>query len=117
MSKQQTVQRLQAIINRDFCPWVNPYITWLRQPIGWFAIAALAAGLVHGASAARGGSNWVSPMDVGRIAIGAGSGLLSGIVAGKILGALAGLTPAAENNVKRIGIWAGGLNAARNALK
>lgn len=81
------------------------------------ATAALAAGLVHGASAARGGSNWVSPMDVGRIAIGAGSGLLSGIVAGKILGALAGLTPAAENNVKRIGIWAGGLNAARNALK
>ena len=80
------------------------------------ASAALAAGLVHGASAARGGSNWVSPMDVGRIAIGAGSGLLSGIVAGKILGALAGLTPAAENNIKRIGIWAGGLNAARNIL-
>jgi hypothetical protein len=80
------------------------------------ASAALAAGLVHGASAARGGSNWVSPMDVGRIAIGAGSGLLSGIVAGKILGALAGLTPAAENNIKRIGIWAGGLNAARNLL-
>jgi hypothetical protein len=80
------------------------------------ASAAMAAGLVHGASASRGGSNWVSPMDVGRIAIGAGSGLLSGIVAGKILGALAGLSPVAVNNVKRIGIWAGGLNAARNAL-
>ena len=80
------------------------------------ASAALAAGLVHGASAARGGSNWVSPMDVGRIAIGAGSGLLSGVVAGKILGALAGLTPEAENNIKRMGIWAGGLNAARNIL-
>ena len=80
------------------------------------ASAALAAGLVHGASAARGGSNWVSPMDVGRIAFGAGSGLLSGVVAGKILGALAGLTPEAENNIKRMGIWAGGLNAARNIL-
>jgi len=78
--------------------------------------AALASGLVHGASAMNGGSNWVSPMDVARVAVGAGAGLLSGVVAGKILGALAGLTPAAETGVQRIGLWGGALNAVKNLL-
>ena len=55
-------------------------------------------------------------MDVARVAVGAGAGLLSGVVAGKILGALAGLTPAAETGVKRIGLWGGALNAVKNLL-
>jgi uncharacterized protein (DUF58 family) len=38
-------QRLSAIGNHDFCPWANRYVYWLKQPIGWFVVAALAAGL------------------------------------------------------------------------
>ena len=39
------LERLAAIGNYDFCPWLNRYVYWLKQPIGWFAAAALAAGL------------------------------------------------------------------------
>lgn len=36
---------LSAIGNHEFCPWANRYVQWLKQPIGWFAVAAVAAGL------------------------------------------------------------------------
>lgn len=32
-----------AWIHYDFCPWANRYVDWLKQPIGWFAIAAAAS--------------------------------------------------------------------------
>ncbi len=35
-----------AIGHYDFCPWANRYVYWLKQPIGWFALGALAALLV-----------------------------------------------------------------------
>jgi len=36
---------LVAIGNHDFCPWANRYVYWLKQPIGWFVVAAAAAAL------------------------------------------------------------------------
>lgn len=35
--------RLAALGNHDFCPWANRYVYWLKQPIGWFLVAAAAA--------------------------------------------------------------------------
>jgi len=34
---------LANILNRDFCPWANRYVYWLKQPIGWFVLAGAAA--------------------------------------------------------------------------
>lgn len=45
--KLKTVwQRLLAAGNHDFCPSLNRYVYWLKQPIGWFLIAAVASLLV-----------------------------------------------------------------------
>lgn len=38
--------RAFALANTDFCPWANKYVYWLKQPVGWFAIAALLSFLV-----------------------------------------------------------------------
>lgn len=40
------VSRLRAVGETDFCPWANRYVYWLKQPVGWFAVAALLSGLV-----------------------------------------------------------------------
>ena len=37
---------VEAIGHHDFCPWANGYVYWLKQPIGWFAVGALASLLV-----------------------------------------------------------------------
>ncbi len=72
-------------------------------------IRAATTGLLDGARQFQGGAQWVSPFDVGRIAVGMGSGLLSGLLVGKTLGALAGLKPEAQNVLKQTGMWAGAL--------
>ena len=54
MSKQQMIERLFAISNHDFCPWANRYVAWLREPLAWFAVAALAAGLIGALVAPQG---------------------------------------------------------------
>jgi len=79
------------------------------------AAAGTMAGLVSGASAAR-GVNWVSPMDIARMAMGAGSGLVSGIIVGKIAGGLAGLRPSAQKKLRRVGLWSGLLSTAARTL-
>jgi len=33
-------------MNTDFCPQLNRYVYWLKEPVGWFAIAAVASLLV-----------------------------------------------------------------------
>lgn len=30
-------------LNKDFCPSLNAYVYWLKEPVGWFALAALAS--------------------------------------------------------------------------
>jgi uncharacterized protein (DUF58 family) len=37
------VERLANFLNHDFCPGVNRYVYWLKQPIGWFVLGATAA--------------------------------------------------------------------------
>ena len=70
-------------------------------------IQAATAGLTTAASMRRGGANMISPFDVGRIAVGMGTGAVSGMLVGKTLGALAGLTPEAQQGIVRGGVMAG----------
>ena len=37
---------IKTILTTDFCPWANRYVYWMKQPLGWFAIAACAALLI-----------------------------------------------------------------------
>lgn len=39
-------QRIEEIGNRDFCPWANRYVYWLKEPVGWFVLALVASLLV-----------------------------------------------------------------------
>lgn len=73
-------------------------------------VRAATTGLVESASILRGGSNLVSPADIGRVAVGAGSGYVSGMLVGKALGALAGLKPEYQDKLQQTGIWAGVLS-------
>lgn len=70
-------------------------------------VAAATTGLVQAASLSQGGTNLVSPWDIARIGMGAGSGYLSGLLVGKTLGALAGLQPPTQKKLQDVGIWAG----------
>jgi uncharacterized protein (DUF58 family) len=40
---RQSLPRLVNLFNHDFCPGANRYVYWLKQPIGWFVLAATAA--------------------------------------------------------------------------
>lgn len=70
-------------------------------------IAAAASGLVSGASALRGGAEFISPYDISRVAMGAGAGWLSGALVGQTLGALAGLRPEQQKKLQEAGLWGG----------
>ncbi len=37
---------LTRVLTTDFCPWANRFFYWLKEPIGWFVLAAIVAGLV-----------------------------------------------------------------------
>lgn len=79
----------------------------LEDPWTPAGLRAGALGLVESASTLRGNSPWVSPYDVSRIAMGMGSGALSARLVGRTLGALAGLSPDAQQALQRAGTWAG----------
>jgi len=74
-------------------------------------IQAATTGLVTAASLQRGDfgarSPLVSPADIANIAVGAGSGYLSGAVVGRALGALAGLPNSAQKRLQDVGLWSG----------
>ena len=40
------VSRVERLLTTDYCPWVNRYVYWLKQPIGWFLCAAAMCLLV-----------------------------------------------------------------------
>ena len=42
----KTNNRLSRLLTTDFCPWANRFVYWLKEPIGWFALATLASILV-----------------------------------------------------------------------
>jgi hypothetical protein len=70
---------------------------------------AAVTGLVAGAANLPGKSNnqFVTPMDIGRMAAGMGAGYLSGMLVGKALGALAGMPEQTQNTLKNTGMYAG----------
>ena len=74
------------------------------------AIRAGASGLVTGAGEVI-GSNFITPKDIARVAVGAGAGYVSGSIVGKTLGALAGLTPPVQEKLQQIGTWSGVLKS------
>ena len=39
-------QRLARLFHSDFCPSLNRYVYWMKEPIGWFAAAAFVSLLV-----------------------------------------------------------------------
>lgn len=43
---RRCVQVLVDLSRYDFCPWANRYVYWLKQPIGWLLVAALASVLI-----------------------------------------------------------------------
>lgn len=38
--------KLHAILTTDFCPNLNVYVYWLKEPVGWFCVALLSSVLV-----------------------------------------------------------------------
>ncbi len=48
------MHRIESAFSRDFCPWANPYVEWLKRPIGWLLVAAIASLLIGVAVAPQG---------------------------------------------------------------
>ncbi len=86
----------------------DPYLTHKEK--------ALAAGMPFGASLAK-NKTYISPMDVGRIAAGAGIGAASGRIVGTIASGFLGLTPKAKSGIQNIGLLAGALRSALNVFR
>lgn len=74
------------------------------------AYAAATSGLMSGLSAGT-NSPIIRPVDVIRGIASAGVGLATATVAGKALSALAGLTPAGQQQLQNMGVWGGMMHA------
>jgi hypothetical protein len=87
------------------------------QPLGTPPMAAaVTSGLLTGTAAAS-RSPVVSPWQVGiAAAVGAGKGWATGLTVGKILGALAGLSPTDQSALQRAGTWGGLISGVADAL-
>jgi len=85
--------------------WKDPRVSRPLSP----AVQAAATGLVTGAAnlPGRRNVNFVTPMDIGRMAAGMGSGYLSGALVGKALGTMMGMPPSTQDRLKSTGMWAG----------
>lgn len=75
-------------------------------------LRAATLGVLEAASGAKGGSNWLSPMDIARVGLDMGAGYVTGLVAGRILGALAGMSPSAQRRLQDIGMWSAAIGAS-----
>jgi hypothetical protein len=74
------------------------------------SLAAAATGLVQAASLSRDSADVIWPADIARIAVGMGSGYASGLLVGKALSGLAGLSPDAQKRLQQAGMFAGVLS-------
>jgi hypothetical protein len=81
-------------------------VIW-NDPFTPVSMRAATTGLLEAASMLRGGVNVITPLDIARIGLGAGSGYASASLVGKTLGALAGLKPESQQELQRMGTWAG----------
>jgi len=89
--------------------WQDPYVAGRLDP----AVQAAATGAVTGAANLPGKSNsgWVTPMDMGRMAAGMGSGYISGALVGAALGTLMGMPADTQNKLRQTGMYAGIVSA------
>lgn len=90
--------------------WHDPRVSGPLGP----QMSAATDGLIQAAYVARReregddqGTRLVYPTDVGRIAAGMGSGYLSGVLVGKVLGTLMGMPEETQERLKNVGMWAG----------
>lgn len=74
------------------------------------AVAAATTSIISGA-ASQARSPIISPANVINTIASAGVGLATANIAGRTLGALAGLTPAAQEKIQDTGLWAGVLHS------
>lgn len=103
--EKAALDMFDATINRD--TFNRDVMNYDGTPL---RLRAATAGLVEAASAVS-DSPFITPWDVAKVAVGAGAGLMSGIIAGKALGFLAGLNPAGQSAVQQAGLWSGLLGA------
>lgn len=93
------VERFEWDVWND--PRVSELLTMPQQ--------AAASGLMSAAANLPGKKNvrLISPIDVGRMAAGMGSGYLAGALVGKALGVMMGMPEETQNRLKNTGMWAG----------
>lgn len=82
-----------------------------RDPFLAPSMAYAASGIVQSANASQGSPGIISPYDIARVAVGMGAGLTQAYVGGKILGAVAGLSPQAQRQLQQAGVIAGAVKA------
>ena len=85
--------------------WGDPRVARRLDP----PMQAAATGLVTGAAhlPGRHQTKFVTPMDIGRMAAGMGSGYVSGLLVGKALGTMMGMPKDTQDTLKQTGMWAG----------
>lgn len=83
----------------------------MADPYASLPIQTAAVGVIEAANQAKGNSGLISPFDIARIGVGMGAGLSQAYIGGKVLGALAGLTPQAQQTLQQAGMFAGALKA------
>lgn len=93
------VERMQQLI------WEDPQIAG-RLPV---SVAAATSALVEGASRqhTRTPAGFVTPSDIARMAMGMGAGYSSGLLVGKALSGLFGISPVAQQVLRNTGAAAG----------
>lgn len=83
----------------------------MQDPYATPGLQTATVGLTEAANQAKGNTGLISPFDIARIGLGMGAGLSQAYLGGKVLGALAGLTPNAQQKLQQAGMFAGALKA------
>jgi hypothetical protein len=83
----------------------------MQDPFASMPLQTATIGITEAANQAKGNSGIISPFDIARIGLGMGAGLSQAYLGGKVLGALAGLTPKAQETLQQAGMFAGALKA------
>jgi hypothetical protein len=83
----------------------------MMDPFASIPLRTATVGLTEAANQSKGNMGIISPFDISRVGLGMGAGLSQAYIGGKVLGALAGLTPTAQRTLQNTGMFAGALKA------
>jgi hypothetical protein len=86
--------------------WQHPLVSQQMAP----GQQVLLSGAIHGATQIS-GSPFFTPKDMARLTAGLGSGYATGLIAGRVLGALTGMPESAQTTLANTGMYAGALKA------